>query len=182
MASFSATRSLRLGACALALLASLAAGSALSAPQAPAASAHRSAVPRCSTAGLVIWLNAEDSGALGSFYFKLEFANLSGRTCTLAGYPGVSAVDLRGRQIGSPAGREVAGTPGVVTLAPEAEATALIHVVDVGVLPGSCHQTAAAGFRVYPPGERAAKIVPFPFRTCAKLGDSPMSVRAVKAP
>jgi hypothetical protein len=38
----------------------------------------------------------------------------------------------------------------------------------------------AAGRRVYPPGERAAKLVPFPFRTCAKLGDSPMSVRSLK--
>jgi len=169
----------RRAACALALLASLVGLSALIAPSAPAASAP-AAVPQCTTAGLVIWLNAEDSGALGSFYFKIEFANLSGRTCTLDGYPGVSAVNLHGRQIGSPADREVAGTPRVVTLAPEAEATALLHVVDVGVLPNSCHRTTAAGLRVYPPGERASKLVPFPFRTCAKLGDSPMSVRSIK--
>jgi hypothetical protein len=171
--------SARRAAYALALLSLLAGLSALIAPSAPAAGAP-AAVPRCASAGLVIWLNAEDSGALGSFYFKIEFANLSGRTCTLAGYPGISAVNLRGRQIGSPAKREVLGTPGVVTLAPEAQATALLHVVDVGVLPASCHQSVAAGLRVYPPGERVAKLVPFPFRTCAKLGDSPMSVRSVK--
>ena len=202
-------RAARRGACLPALLASLAvpcalivtppavasARPAVASARPPAAAAHPAvasarpvgasarpaAVTQCATAGLVIWLNAEDSGALGSFYFKIEFANLSGRTCTLAGYPGVSAVDLHGGQIGSPARREVTGAPGVVTLAPEAQATALLHVVDVGVLPASaCHQTAAAGLRVYPPGERASKLVPFPFRTCAKLGDSPMSVRSVK--
>ena len=35
-----------------------------------------------------MWLNPEGSGTAGSFYYKLEFVNLSGRTCTLAGYPG----------------------------------------------------------------------------------------------
>jgi hypothetical protein len=170
----------RRAARALALLASIAALAALGASSALAAGARAGTLPRCATAGLVIWLNPEDSGALGSFYFKLEFTNLSGHTCTLAGYPGVSAVNLRGRQVGSPAGREVTGPPGVVTLAPEAQVAGLLHVVDVAVLPASCRQTTAAGLRVYPPGERASKIVPFPFRTCAKLGDSPMSVRSVK--
>ncbi len=69
-----------------------------------------------------------------------------------------------------------------MTLAPEAQVAALLHVVDVGVLPASCRQTGAAGLRVYPPGERASKLVPFPSRTCAKFGDSPMSVWSVKVP
>ncbi|MGA2454149.1 MAG: DUF4232 domain-containing protein [Solirubrobacteraceae bacterium] len=165
----------------LAALVSLVALLAASAAVAPAASVRAASPPRCATAALVIWLNAEDSGTAGSFYFKLEFANLSGHTCTLGGYPGVSAVNLRGAQIGSPAGREIAGTPRTVTLAPEAQTTAIVHVVDVGFVPAStCHPTAAAGFRVYPPGQRTAKIVPFPFHTCALAGHSPMSVRAVK--
>jgi hypothetical protein len=36
--------------------------------------------------------------------YYLEFTNLSGHACTLAGYPGVSAVGLSGGQLGSPAG------------------------------------------------------------------------------
>ncbi|MGO9321750.1 MAG: DUF4232 domain-containing protein [Solirubrobacteraceae bacterium] len=176
-----ARRSVRLGACALALPAFAAALLATAAPPAPAASARAAGAPSCATSGLVIWLNAEGSGTAGSFYYKIEFANLSGRTCTLAGYPGVSAVNLRGRQIGSPAGREATGKPGVVTLAPEAQATAIVRVVDVGALPASCHPATAAGFRVYPPGQRTSKLVPFPFRTCSKLGQSAMSVRAVKS-
>ncbi len=125
-------------------------------------------------------MNAEGSGTAGSFYFKLEFANLSGHTCTLSGYPGVSAVSLSGQQIGSPASREVIGAPALVTLAPEAQTTAILHVTDVGVIPtSSCHPVAAAGVRVYPPGQRSAKLVPFPFRTCALAGHSPMRVRVV---
>ncbi len=147
---------------------------------AAAAKTHTAAVVRCKTAGLVMWLNTEDSGTAGSFYYKLEFVNLSGRTCTLAGYPGVSAVTLSGRQIGASAKREVTGRPHAVTLIPEGEATALVHVVDVGALPSSCHPTAAAGFRVYPPGESASKLVPYPFRTCANVRESAISVRALK--
>jgi hypothetical protein len=33
---------------------------------------------------------------------------------------------------------------------------------------------------VYPPGQRSAKLVPFPFHTCALTGHSPMRVRFVK--
>jgi hypothetical protein len=150
------------------------------APIAPAAPARSASLPKCATSGLVIWLNSEDSGTAGSFYYHLEFANLSGRTCTLGGYPGVSAVSLAGRQIGSSAGREVTQRPRTVTLAPEAQTTALIRVVDVGALPASCHPVTAAGFRVYPPGQTTSKVVPFPFRTCSAAGQSAISVRAVR--
>jgi uncharacterized protein DUF4232 len=85
-----------------------------------------------------------------------------------------------GRQIGSPAGREVTQRPRTVTLAPEAQTTALIRVVDVGALPASCRPVTAAGFRVYPPGQTTSKVVPFPFRTCSAAGQSSISVRAVK--
>jgi hypothetical protein len=165
----------------LALLVSVATLLATTAPVAPAASARAASTPRCATSELVMWVNAEGSGTAGSFYYKIEFANLSGRTCTLAGYPGVSAVNLRGRQIGSPAGREVTQKPRVVTLAPEAQTTAIVRVIDVGALPASCRPATAAGFRIHPPGQGTSKLVPFPFRTCSKVGQSPMSVRAVKS-
>jgi Protein of unknown function (DUF4232) len=145
-----------------------------------AAGSARTPPPRCKTGGLVVWLNPEGSGTAGSFYYKLEFVNLSGSTCTLAGYPGVSAVSLSGRQIGASAKREATGRPRPVTLAPEGEATALVHVVDVGALPSSCRPMAAAGFRVYPPGESASKVVPYPFRTCANAHETVMRVRALK--
>lgn len=92
----------------------------------------------------------------------------------------MSAVNLGGHQIGSPASREVTQKLRTVTLAPEAQTTALIRVVDVGALPASCRPVAAAGFRVYPPGQTTSKVVPFPFRTCSNVGQSSISVRAVK--
>jgi len=167
------------GVRAIALALSLATALAATTPSAPAAAGHAAGAPKCATSGLVMWLNAEGSGTAGSFYYKIEFANLSGRTCTLAGYPGVSAVGLGGHQIGGAARREIAQHPRVITLAPEAHATAILHLVDVGVLPASCHPATAAAFRVYPPGQRTAKLVPFPFRTCANASQSPMSVRAI---
>ncbi len=148
-------------------------------PAAATANAQ-TAAQRCKTAGLVMWLNPEGSGTAGSFYYKLEFVNLSGHACTLAGYPGVSAVNLSGHQIGASAKREATGRPRTVTLAPEGEATAIVHVVDVGALPASCRPTPAAGFRVYPPGESASKVVPYPFRTCANAHESVMRVRALE--
>jgi len=149
-------------------------------PAAAAAGVHAARAPRCATSGLVMWINAEGAGTAGSFYFHIEFANLSGRTCSLSGYPGVSAVGLRGNRIGSPAIREVTGTPGLVTLRPEEQTSAIVRVVDVGALPASCRPAAAAGFRVYPPGETASKVVPFPFHTCSHGGPGALLVRAVK--
>lgn len=166
---------------ALALTVSIVAVLAAVVPRPNAASAGAAGAPKCATSALVMWLNAEGSGTAGSFYYKIEFANLSGRTCTLEGYPGVSAVNVRGARIGSPAGRERTQHPRLVTLAPEAHATAIVRVLDVGVLPAaSCRVANAAGFRVYPPGQSTSKLVPFPFRTCANVGHSPMSVRAIK--
>jgi hypothetical protein len=163
-----------------ALLATAAALLAATAPGAPAAPARAASPPKCATSTLVMWLNSEGSGTAGSFYYHLEFANLSGHTCTLAGYPGVSAVSLSGRQIGAAAGREVTHAPRVVTLAPEAQTTALIHLTDVGALPASCRPVAAAGFRVYPPGQTSSKVVPFPFRTCSNVAQRALRVRAVR--
>lgn len=160
---------------------SLATVLAATAPLAPAAGGRAAGTPKCATSGLVMWLNAEGSGTAGSFFFKIELANLSGRTCTLSGYPGVSAVSLGGHQIGGAARRETARHPRVITLAPEAQATAILRLVDVGALPASCHPATAAAFRVYPPGQRTSKLVPFPFKTCANASQSPMSVRAISS-
>src|SRR4029079_9392733 len=54
--------------------------------------------PRCTTAGLVVWLNTQGSGTAGSTFYQLKFTNLSGHACTLTGYPGVSGVNLAGHR------------------------------------------------------------------------------------
>jgi Protein of unknown function (DUF4232) len=144
------------------------------------AKAHAAAVPRCSTSGLVMWVNPDGGGTTGSYYYHVEIWNQSQHACRLGGYPGASAVDLNGRRVGPPAVREVTGRPAVVTLAPEDHTSVIVRVTDVGALPrAACRPVPAAGFRIYPPGNTASKVAPFPFHTCSGPQGS-IRVRAVK--
>jgi len=147
----------------------------------PAGAASQTGSPSCSTAGLVVWLNTQGNGTAGSTYYDLEFTNLSGRTCTLYGYPGVSGVTLSGRQLGSAASRNSAQPRSTVSIADGASALTPLQIVDVGNFsPNGCSQTTAAGLRVYPPNQRASKIVPFPFKACSRSGPIYLSVEVVR--
>ena len=142
----------------------------------------RTAAPACSTRTLVVWLYSPIGGeTAGSAYYDVEFTNLSARTCTLRGYPGVSAVDLSGRELGTPAARNTTAVAASVAIAPGASAMAVLRLTDVGNFPaGSCHQVTAAGLRVYPPGQTTAKVVPYPFAACGRNGERFLSVGAVQ--
>lgn len=166
-----------LGLGALALLVAAAATPASGARRAAAGAARP-----CQTPGLVVWLDTNGNGTAGSVYYKLQFTNLSSRSCTLRGYPGVSAVDLAGRQIGSAGTREETGSPRTVVLAPDAGASAVLRIVEAGAITSSaCREVTAAGIRVYPPGQRASRVAPFPFQACSRRGAPVLSVRAVGA-
>lgn len=147
-----------------------------------ASSAASRVTPACATSGVVAWLNTEAGGAAaGSTYYKLEFTNLSGRSCTLRGYPVVSAVDLHGRRVGSAAGRNPTGPPRTITLKPGASAAAVLQIADAYNYPAAtCHRTTAAGLRVYPPNQTQAKTVPFPFLACSRTGPTYLSVAPVQ--
>jgi hypothetical protein len=166
-------------ACAASLAAALPLASASTAagPRAVAASS-----PPCKSSGLVVWSNnGAGGGTAGSVYYKVRFTNLSGHTCTLTGYPKASAVNLAGKPIGSPAQQEAGQVPKLVTLAKGATATALLRVVDPGNFsPSVCHEATAAGLRVGPPGQSASKLIPLPFATCSRVGQSTLSVGVVK--
>jgi len=147
----------------------------------PAGAASQTGSPSCSTAGMVVWLNTQGNGTAGSIYYDLEFTNLSGRTCTLYGYPGVSGVTLSGRQLGSAASRNPAQPRSTVSIADGASALTPLQIVNVGNFSQSvCGPTTAAGLRVYPPNQRASKIVPFPFGACARSGPIYLSVQVVR--
>jgi len=149
---------------------------ALAAAASPAAPAGSAA---CRTAGLVVWLDTEGSGAAGSVYYKLELTNLSPGACSLFGYPGVSAIDLRGRQVGSAAARNPMPRR-TVTLASGQTATAVLRIAQVVNYPRAvCRPVTAAGLRVYPPNETASKLVPFPFRACSRAGPAFLAVGPV---
>ena len=160
----------------------VAALSALGAGASPAAQARAAgqSSATCRASGLVVWLDTRGDGAAGSTYFKLKLTNLSGHMCTLAGYPGVSAVDLAGHQLGSAATRS-SSPMRVARLASGATATAVLRIVVAVNFPSStCRPVTAAGLRVYPPNETASKVVPFPFRACSRKGPIDLNIAAVK--
>jgi hypothetical protein len=170
-----------IGAAATAWAAALAALAATSSPAAPRATAAASA-PRCATSGLVVWLDTQGSGAAGSIYYELKLTNLSGHACTIRGYPGVSAVNLPGHRLGSPASRDTSHTPRLVRLSGGATANATLRIINADNFPSStCRQVTAAGLRVSPPNQTASRVVPFPFRACSGRPGN-LSVRAVQKP
>jgi hypothetical protein len=124
--------------------------------------------PGCSTSGLVVWMDTQGSVAAGSVFYTLMFTNLSGHACTLYGHPGVTAVGLGGHQAGSPAAWDPPGAQ-LVTLASGATGYAVLQYSDVVTSnsgPRPCDPVTAAGLRIYPPDQTAAKVVPFPLKAC----------------
>src|SRR5262249_41350004 len=111
-----------------AFLAAIAAFGAVVVHEAASASSAASA-PSCATSGLVVWLGLDTGGgAAGSTYVNVTFTNLSRHACTLRGYPGVSAVDLAGRQVGRAAARESGVAVRAVTLAAGSSAIAVLRI------------------------------------------------------
>jgi hypothetical protein len=144
----------------------------------PAADA---ATKACSASSTVIWVGEEPGGATaGSVYFRIEFTNLSGHSCTVSGTPKVSAVDLKGRRIGAAATDEAGKKARTVRLAPDATAIATLRIVDAqNFSADECRPTTAAGLRVSVPGGSGSKIAPLAFGTCALASAKILSVAAV---
>jgi hypothetical protein len=138
---------------------------ALAAGLADARQAHI-AVAVCATSSTEVWLgNGEGGGTAGRTYYPLEFSNVGHRTCTFYGYPGVSAWGANAKPLGPSAGRNNSAH-GTVTLAPGATAHALLAIADWGAI---CSKAVnASGLSVYPPGQKRAQQIVFPFQTCAK--------------
>ncbi|HEV2375193.1 MAG TPA: DUF4232 domain-containing protein [Streptosporangiaceae bacterium] len=167
---------------AAALATPLAASAATSAPSTAviarcAAPAHGSLGP-----GLAVWVGADDgNAAAGTIYYPLEFTNVSGHTCSLYGFPGVSAIDPAWRQLGSPAGWEKQ-TPHTVILGPGATAHAVLAYSNavVGGAPG-CHPVnTASELRVYPPDRRTAVHAFFDLPVCSHTGPVYMNVGPIQ--
>lgn len=153
------------------------AATASSTPNAPAL---RSVAP-CIGNDLVVWLNTQGNGTAGSIYYDLEFTNLSGIACTISGYPGVSAVNLSGHQLGSAAGRNPQHAPGPVVIANGGTAIAYLQITEAGNFPSAtCRMTTAAGIRVYPPNQKTSRVIPYPFSACSRSGPVYLHVEAVE--
>jgi hypothetical protein len=144
----------------------------------PHAGAAQATTPSCATSGLDVWLNTQGDGTAGTTFYHLEFTNLSGSTCTLFGYPGVSAVTLTGTQLGSAASQ--GGARQTVTLANGATAHAVLGIVDAFNF-SQCQLVTAAGLRVYPPNQTHSRVAHYPFPACSNSGPVYLTIGPVQS-
>jgi hypothetical protein len=130
-----------------------------SGPQACATSALRVSVP-----------TGQGNAAAGSNYYPIVFTNVSGSSCTLYGYPGVSFVTgADGSEIGIPATENPAHPRQLITLAPGQAGHAVLQVADAGnYSPADCGMVTARWLRVYPPNQTAPLYASFTAQTCTK--------------
>ncbi len=126
---------------------------------------------RCTAAGLAVGVRSSAGGAAaGSNYVLLTYRNTSSASCVLTGFPGVSFVGHgNGTQLGDPAVRNRTNRANPVRVAPGATTTSLLQIANAGNYDAKeCAPTTADGFRVYPPGSRAAVYVAFGVAACQR--------------
>jgi hypothetical protein len=113
-------------------------------------------LPWCAVRVLRVTLGEENAG-VGNLYTTLVLRNVGRGSCTLRGYPGVSLVDGRGRQIGRAATRVAAALPWLI-LRPGGTVSTVIHTLNPGVGTTNCLPPSAA-LRVYPPDAYTSVLV-----------------------
>jgi hypothetical protein len=151
-------------------------------PASPGAPANPGSVgpAGCLTSALRATLGTAQ-GTAGSAYQVIILANVSGKTCALYGYPGVSFVSgVGGSQIGKDAARDRTTAPKVVTLAPGHSGSFALRVVDAAALPAaSCDPVTANWLKIFPPENTAALYVGYTAHVCASKTASILTTRAV---
>lgn len=142
---------------------------------APKAAALRT----CSRSQLTSWLGVPGDATAGSTFYQLEISNISRRSCTLFGYPGVSAIRA-GHQVGSAAARSASHPATLLRLAPGSTVHVILQIADVSIFARSaCRPTQASELRVFAPGDFASMQFPFTFAACGKKGPRFLHVSAV---
>lgn len=134
------------------------------------------AVQSCSRSQLTSWLGFPGDATAGSTYYQLEISNISGHSCTLFGYPGVSAI-RGGHQVGSAAARTPSHPATLLTLAPGSTVHVILQIADVSTI-SACKPTQASALRVFAPGDFSSMQVPYTFAACAKRGPRFLHVSA----
>jgi hypothetical protein len=133
----------------------------------------------CATSSLKVSLGKANA-TVGTTFYPLKFVNMGKTSCTLRGYPGVSAVTGSGQQIGNPEKRS-GSQYRTVTLAPGKQQSASIGIVDTGNFPqAACKPVTAAGLRVIPPNQGQAVTIKKKFSTCSSTASTSLTVKPVK--
>jgi hypothetical protein len=147
----------------------------------------------CPTSGLEAWLglggakpgNAGPPGAYPGHetFYTLEFTNVSNRTCSLFGYPEVSAYrdsPAAGGPIGGTAIRDTSVRPKPVMLEPGATAHAVLRVAG-DTEPAGCAEVTAEELRITLPRQARPSLVPAHIPVCSQRGHASLSVQAIQA-
>ena len=121
-----------------------------------AASGRPAAPARCALSGLRVSLGPGARVTTVLTRYLLEFTNVSGAPCTLAGYPEVAAYQGDDLQVGAAAGRDRCAAAHRVLLAPGQTAHAAL---DASVPAARCGPVRASGLRVVTPGQASARYV-----------------------
>lgn len=130
-------------------------------------------IPACTATTIGAWIAvSQGSEASGTTYYPLEFTNTGGHTCSLSGYPVVSAISRAGVRLGSPAGRGLLTVAPRVVLAPGATAhTTLAYHGRLVSTGGGCGPAEGAfELRVYLAGQKRATYAAFGFQACSHAG------------
>ncbi|MFJ4209024.1 DUF4232 domain-containing protein [Paenarthrobacter sp. NPDC089675] len=152
-----------------------------SSPSAPESSAAPVGTAQCKAGSLTVTTDSTGGGAAGSIYEKLILTNSGSAPCTLEGFAGVSlTADANGAPIGEPAARETTVPVTKIELAPGKAAWAEIRYTQAGNY-GDCTKVAAAGYRIYPPGDTASLFVPEPHDACSNAGIKLLTITAFQA-
>jgi uncharacterized protein DUF4232 len=156
----------------------------------------------CPTSGLEAWLglgavSAAGGGSGGSpgnagppgaypgheTYYTLEFTNVSNRTCSLFGYPEVSAYrdsPVAGGPIGGVAIRDTSVRPQPVMLEPGATVHAVLRLA-AAARPADCAEVTAEELRITLPRQARPSFVPAHIPVCSRKGHVSLSVQAIQA-
>jgi hypothetical protein len=128
----------------------------------------------CAASNTRVWYGVPIDHSAGHAHVEFQLSNIGHSTCTFFGYPGVSALNSHGIEVGKPASH--AGAKITVTLAPGATAHFVLAITDASAVCGN-HAVHATQIRVFPPGQFHAQIVPLATLQC--VGRSVMRVDAV---
>jgi hypothetical protein len=150
-------------------------------------SASRMPATQCPTSSLhVIVSNLAGGAAAGTDYVPIDFTNVSGHSCQMYGFPGVSWVTgINGGQLGDAASRVTSYGSQAVTLAPGGKAHAWLGIADAGNFPSAaCHEVTAHWMKIYPPDQYASLYTSYTTQVCsAKIsgGSTPLMVLPIRA-
>jgi hypothetical protein len=143
---------------------------------APAASPR--SVHACANGQVLSWLSTGANGFAGGMSYQLQFTNVSAQSCSLSGFPGVSATNFTHHQVGGAASKD--GTGRTVVLHAGSTTRALFVVEDTGVYTKSaCRPVTATDVRVYAPNQTYADVIPFPLSVCSNAAVVSIRIQSV---